>query len=105
MKIYLKVGGADGARVVEDLSSCQRDIDKLHRVAKSWGLDLNVPKCVTMRFSRGADNFSVLGSPSVYNMAGSDLLLQESSGDLGILVDSSLKFHAHNRQIVGKACG
>ena len=26
MKIYLKVGGAGGARVVEDLSSCQRDI-------------------------------------------------------------------------------
>lgn len=87
--------------IVEDLGSCQRDIDELHRVAKSWGLEFNVSKCVTMRFSRGADNFSAFGSLSVYNMAGSDLSMQESSKDLGILVDS-LKFEAHIRQIVSK---
>ena len=101
MKIYLRLGG----RGVEDLSSCQRDIDELHRVAVSWGLKFNVAKCVTMRFSRGAANLSTLGSLSVYNMAGSDILLQESSRDLGVLVDSSLKFHAHIRQVVGKAWG
>ena len=71
----------------------------------SWGLNFSVPKCVTMRFRRGREDLSALGSLSVYNMAGADLSVVESAGDLGILVDSSLRFHAHIRQIVAKAWG
>ena len=46
-----------------------------------------------------------MGSLPVYNVAGADLSVVESSRDLGVLVDSSLRFHAHIRQIVAKAWG
>ena len=97
------MGGAGYSEFVRNLSSCQRDIDELHRVAVSWGLNFNVSKCVTVRFRRGGGDLSAVGSLSVYNMAGTDLSLVESSRDLGVLVDSSLRFHAHICQIVAKA--
>ena len=102
MKIYLKVRRGSGNQVAEDRSSCQHDIDELHREAVSWGLDFNVRKCVTMRFRRGVDD---LGSLAAYSVNDSDLAVVESTSDLGVLVDSSLKFHAHVRQIVAKAWG
>ena len=104
MKIYLKVRHAPH-RLIEDLSSCQRDIDVLRRVAESWGLKFNSGKCVTMRFSRGAPDLSCAGSLVTYNMGGVDLMRDDCCRDLGILIDSSLRFHAHVRQMVAKASG
>ena len=61
MKIHLRLGRSGDAQLVEDLSSCQRDIDELHRVAVSWALKFNVAKCVTMRFSRGGRQLIRIG--------------------------------------------
>ena len=105
MKIYLKVARTDIRRIAENLSSCQRDIDVLQRVATSWGLRFNVGKCEVLRFGRGSSDLMSVGSLSVYNMDGSDLTLGDSSRDLGVLVDSSLRFHTHVRQVVSRAWG
>jgi len=91
--------------LVADLSSCQIDVDVLHRVAFSWDLRCNASKCSTLRFSRATQNWSVVGALETYNLCGVDLGVEESVRDLGILVDSSLRFHAHVRQVVGKNSG
>ena len=56
MKLFLVVRWEDDSLRAADLSSCQRDIDELHRAAVSWDLRFNVGKCVTMRFCRGRDD-------------------------------------------------
>ena len=58
-----------------------------------------------MIFGGGADDLMSVGSLSVYNMGGSDLALKDGSRDLGVLVDSSLRFHTHVSQIVSRAWG
>ena len=105
MKIYLKIAKANIHQMAEDLSSCQRDVDMLQGVATSWGLRFNVSKCEMMRFGGGAGGVMNVGSLSVYNMDGSDLALRDGSRDLGVLVDSSLRFHTHVRHVVSRAWG
>ena len=58
-----------------------------------------------MRFSRGAPDLSCAGSLVTYNMGGVDVTRDDCCRDLGILIDSSLRFHAHVRQMVAKASG
>ena len=53
LKIYLKVRRTPLLDTAADISACQRDIDTLVSVAGSWGLHLNVGKCVVLRFQRG----------------------------------------------------
>ena len=105
MKLYLKVRRGDAAQLTEDLSSCQADIDELRRVATSWGLDFNVGKCVTMRFGGGRSDLLRVGHPLFYSLDDHELARQNSTRDLGVVIDSSLRFHAHVRQIVAKAWG
>ena len=62
-------------------------------------------KCVTLRFCRGGHDLSGVGSLATYNISGSDLSVETSTKDLGILVDSTLKFHGHVQQVVAKAWG
>ena len=103
LKIHLRIRCDSEDSMAADLGSCQRDIEMLHRVALSWGLNFNVGKCVTLRFCRGVGGLGGLGSVVQYNMGGCDLLVGDSSKDLGVLVDSSLRFHAHVSQVVSKA--
>ena len=105
MKMYLKVRNGSTGQLLDDLSSCQHDIDILHEVALSWGLKFNLTKSVVMRFCRGSQDFSSVGSFATYNMNGFDLSVEGSSRDLGITIDSSLRFHIHIRQLVAKAWG
>ena len=105
LKLYLKVRHSSAQQLATDLSSCQQDIDVLNRAAKSWGLVFNSDKCVTLRFCRGNPDLSSVGSLSTYNMEGIDLVGVDSCRDLGVIVDSSFKFHAHVRNIVAKASG
>ena len=105
LKLYLKVRHSSAQQLATDLSSCQQDIDVLNRAAKSCGLVFNSDKCVTLRFCRGNPDLSSVGSLSTYNMEGIDLVGVDSCRDLGVIVDSSFKFHAHVRNIVAKASG
>ena len=71
-------------------------------MATSWGLKLNTSKCVVLRFRR---NFSHNWENQIYTINGSPIVEKEAHRDLGILVDSSLKFHDHIRETVLKANG
>ena len=79
----------------------QRDIDLIVGTALSWGLELNVSKCSVLRCGTYPSN----RDQPLYRIGGHVLPLVESSPDLGVTVDSTLKFHRHIDQLVGKAAG
>ena len=81
--------------------SIQHDINLLCRTAASWGLHMNVKKCAVLRFARS----SALTEPPSYSLNGIPIPLVSSASDLGVLVDSGLKFHAHVRTVSHKAGG
>ena len=85
-----------------DLSSCQRDIDQICEVAGSWGLKLNAEKCVVLRFQRGFVTWNDVDSLSRYNINGELIKIVNSHKNLGVTVNTSLRFHIHIRQIVNK---
>lgn len=63
---------------------------------------MNPKKCVVMRF--GSSNYSD-GADSGYMLGGVSLKLVNTHRDLGVLVDSSLRFHPHIAEIVRKSSG
>jgi hypothetical protein len=79
----------------------QQAVDLLYDLATDWGLVFNTDKCANVRFSRGlypdlATYFVISDSP---------ILCKSSHRDLGVTVDSSLKFHRHIEEICGKVGG
>ena len=63
---------------------------------------MNESKCVVLRFRR---NTSQIVTNKIYTINGSPLIEKEAHRDLGVLVDTSLKFHDHIRETVFKANG
>ena len=72
----------------------QRDIDTLLETGASWGLLLNVDKCKCMRFSPSTRDLHPSG-PSPYNISSEPIDFVAKHKDLGIIIDSSLKFHRY----------
>ena len=70
-----------------------------------WNLALNPNKCVVMRFTRHFSGWGTLGAGATYQLGGSQLRFLDSHRDLGVLVDSSLRFHIHVRDVVRRAAG
>ena len=101
LKIYMKV--SDPAMLDHDrkVHQCQSDISMLNDTAQSWGLHLNKDKCVVLRFQR---RFHHLPSPS-YQIDGDVIQSVDSHSDLGVVVDSCLKFHLHILSTAQKAGG
>ncbi len=54
LKIYLKVCRSSLLHTFSDLVGAQRDINLLNSTGKSWGLCMNIQKCVTIRFQHGS---------------------------------------------------
>ena len=83
-------------------SQLQDDLDLLVALSRSWNLKLNPSKCAVIKFgSRStADDVN-----SGYSLEGEPLKLVKSHRDLGVIVDSSLKFHTHVSTVVRKASG
>ena len=81
--------------------SIQRDINVLCSTAASWGLHMNVKKCAVLRFSR----CYAYSDPPAYLLNGIPIPSVQSSTDLGVTVDTELKFHAHIRTVSHKAGG
>ena len=78
-------------------TAVQRDIDALVHTSKSWGLEMNVSKCVCLRFcSRALDAQHVGDSP--YTVGSKSIRFASSHSDLGVTIDRSLKFHDHIRR-------
>ena len=106
LKIYLRIRYYDITSTVIDLSAGQHDVDLVNSTAKSWGLSMNADKCAVMRFQRGDRiDWSSLGAYSSYYLDNVPIRFVESHCDLGVTVDSSLKFHLHIQTIVNKAAG
>ena len=82
-------------------NSLQRYIDVLHNTAASWGLFMNAKKCAVLHFSRSQAHLE----PPTYTLNGIPIPEVESSSDLGVLVDTRLKFHGHIRSVSQKAGG
>ena len=86
------------------VSSLQSDIEILSRTSESWGLRLNASKCAVLRFTRGLrDQIDRTTSP--YLLDGATLPFVNSHRDLGVLIDTSFKFHEHIASISHKASG
>ena len=77
----------------------QADIDALSSTSESWGLSLNPKKCVVLRFSRKKQE------TPCYVLQGSILPSPRAHTDLGVIIDTSLKFHDHISSITRKISG
>ena len=105
MKIYLKLLRDSCSSLAVDTSTCQRDIDTVHKVADSWGLHFNLNKCAVLRCQRGSTDWNDIGPLQHYHMDNIELSIEPTHKDLGITVDSTLKFHSHISITVKKAAG
>ena len=105
LKIYFRVQHRKSCGLL-DLSLVQRNIDTIFQVASSWGLYLNSEKTCAMRFSRGGAFVSPVNPDhSGYHIGGMAIPFVYSSRDLGIIIDSQLKFHEHVRSVATKCSG
>ena len=96
-KIYTYLSSNDST---PGSSSLQRDLDRIYLTGCALDLRLNPQKCVVMRFG----NRTRIPTYQ-YSLNGRPLLHADSYRDLGVLVDSRLRFHDHVRVTVGKAGG
>lgn len=78
----------------------QNDVSVLHQRSQSWGLSFSVNKCARIHFSRHRAD-----PVCDYFIGDSPIPNKDSFRDLGILVDSSLKFHLHINEVCRKANG
>ena len=101
IKMYCTIPYSSPAAYSAASSVCQSDIDKLHAVGSSWGLSMNSSKCVVMRFKGRGINLP----PPHYMLNQEQLEVVSSHRDLGVVVDSDLKFHSHARETAHKAGG
>ena len=101
LKLFASVAQNSCSPYPQSDQSLQCDIDVLFRTSVSWGLRMNTSKCAVLRFSRKFRNQS---RPS-YTLDGTQLPVQHSQRDLGVLVDDSLKFHEHIASVAHKAGG
>ena len=98
LKLYLQHPTDPSSPVSNDL---QHNINTLASTASSWGLKFAPSKCVHIRFKRGHDE----ACGPLYHLNGVPLNRTSSHKDLGVLVDSKLRFHPHIRQTVAAAGG
>ena len=101
LKIYMKLCDSVALDCHINVQQCQADISLLNRTAQSWGLHLNKDKCVAIRFQRRHQHLPI---PS-FHIDGDRIQSVDSHADLGVMVDSSLKFHIHILNTAQKAGG
>ena len=99
LKIYMRAMRSSTSNHDQSSELCQKDITTLNNTSASWDLRLNHDKCVVMRFQRTSQ------PPPVYHIGESPIRVTHSHLDLGVTIDSSLKFHNHVSSTVHKAAG
>ena len=104
-KIYLSAKLTNPVEATLHVLNCQRDINTLIDVSRSWGLEMNVDKCSVMRFQRKFFDWDLLGVLGCYYIEDSPISFAADHKDLGVLVDNNLKFHKHIQCITNKAGG
>lgn len=101
LKMYCTIPHSSPETYYHATSMCQSDIHKLHVVGSSWGLSMNSSKCAVMRFNRRGTTLP----PPQYTLDQTQLSVVTSHKDLGVVVDSNLKFHSHVSVTAHKAGG
>lgn len=104
LKLYVSIEMGCVEGMIDAMRHCQKDIDTLFRVSESWGLTLNPSKCVAIRCTRRNTIWADLGQ-TPYHVNDTPIPFKDSATDLGITVDSKLKFHQHVANVVHKASG
>ena len=89
-------GGSKSGRVLQD------DINLLYDRSQSWGLSFSIQKCACLSFCRLRFDAP---QRSQYYLGGDPIPNVDDFRDLGIRIDSSLKFHLHIGEIVKRANG
>ena len=102
LKIYACVEHHQpSTRPPSSVAEVQNDINVLHTTAKSWGLNMNRSKCAVLRFSRPHRDLM----PPMYFLDGQQIPSVDSHVDLGVTMDTNLKFHEHIQATAHKAGG
>ena len=101
LKMYACVKHAPGTTPALTNALVQSDIDTLQATAASWCLKMNPKKCAVLRFARPRSNLQL----PMYILNGQQIPYTLSHSDLGVTVDSQLKFHDHVRSVAHKANG
>ena len=86
--------------VLSGSADLQRDLDEIVQRSSSWNLNLNIGKCVAMRFARRRNQVT---NSNMYSINGRPIEFVSSYRDLGVIVDHDLKFHSHVNVVVGRA--
>jgi len=97
--LHLPKSASGGTPSFDDI---QNDINILLNTASSWGLQFSPEKCVHLRFSRPSH---VVSQQSYYHIANVPIKNVSCHRDLGVNVETNLKFHSHIRETVHKAGG
>ena len=105
LKLYISFAAGSREEALQAMGQCQRDIGTLFQVSSSWGLALNPSKCIALRFSRQRTSPLGLGQNDCYYIDNAQIPFRECASDLGVCIDTSLKFHQHVSNIVNKAGG
>lgn len=100
LKLFSSHRRVVGGSIDHDL---QQDLNVLLSICSSWNLFLNPTKCVAIKFGPRSCVEHVDGVNSGYMLGSNPIKLVLSHRDLGVIVDSSLKFHHHIMKIVNKA--
>ena len=83
---------------IEDAISIQDDIRQLEEWSRSWLLKFHPDKCVVLRISLNSDQPNYK-----YKLQNKSLKHVNETKDLGVIVDSELKFSTHIAKTVNKA--
>lgn len=92
LKIYAKI------RTLNDIIEPQNDLNRLSNWCRTNKLSLNTQKCKFISFTAKR-----IPLPTTYNIDGTPLEQVTSINDLGILLDSKLKFNLHIDNIYRKS--
>ena len=79
-----------------DVAQLQHDIDALFEWSKLWLLSFNISKCKHLRIGQQSHSSS-------YTLDGTTIDSVVNMRDLGVIIDSELKFHCHTNSAVSKA--
>jgi hypothetical protein len=93
-KVFSRVENRDDQKLLQD------DIDRLQIWAKKWQLSFNASKCKVMHIGSANHSFDYSMSSDSNPVVLDSVTIEK---DLGVHVDSSLKFHKHVETQVNKA--
>ena len=79
-----------------DVAQLQHDIDALFEWSKLWLLSFNISKCKHLRIGQQSHSSS-------YTLDGTTIDSVVNMRDLGVIIDSELKFHSHTNSAASKA--